>query len=241
MIKKSNIEVAFSPDLFDHYNNTGAITVVVDIFRATSAICAAFENGVDKIIPALDLQEARKLKQQGYIVAAERDGEVLDFADFGNSPFNFTPDKVKGKVVAYSTTNGTKAIYKARDSKMVIIASFINLSAISELLTSKTLDVIILCAGWKGNFCIEDAVFAGALTEKLMQTNKFSLSCDSATASLDLWKLAKDDILKYIDKTMQRQRLARLRLDDILDYCFTPDSSNVVPVIKEGTIEAYGS
>ncbi|MFP4046293.1 MAG: 2-phosphosulfolactate phosphatase [Bacteroidales bacterium] len=239
MNSKNNIQVAFSPELFEYYNCTDSITVIVDIFRATSSICTAFENGVKEIIPTPNLDEARKLKEKGYIVAAERDGKVLDFADFGNSPFNFTPERVKGKSVAYSTTNGTKAILKANESKMVIISSFINLTATANLISRNNFDVIILCAGWKGNFCLEDSIFAGALAEKLLDTGLFSTNCDSAKASLDLWRNAKDDIIGYIDKTAQRKRLAKLGLDDILDYCFTPDSSNVVPFYHKGTIEAY--
>lgn len=239
MSQKQNIQVAFSPELFEHYDCKDSLTVIVDIFRATSSICTAFENGVKEILPAPDLDEARKLKQKGYIVAAERDGKVLDFADFGNSPFNFTAERIQGKSVAYSTTNGTKAILKARESKMILISSFINITATANLISAKNSDVIILCAGWKGNFCLEDGVFAGALAEKLLNTGLFSTNCDSAKASLDIWSLAKYDILGYIDKTAQRKRLAKLELDDILEYCFTPDTSNVVPFFNKGIIQAY--
>ena len=236
---QSKLEVVFSPDLFKYYENPRANVVIVDILRATSAICTAFQNGVSQIIPVPTREEARKYKQKGYLVAAERDGRVLDFADFGNSPFNFTSERIGGKNVVYSTTNGTKAIHSARHNNMVVIASFLNLSAVAELLIEQQNDVLILCAGWKGKFSLEDTVFSGALAEKLLNSGKFHTICDSVTASLDLWNLAKVDIMKYIDKVAQRERLRKLGLDDVLEHCHTADSTNQIPVFHNGVIEEY--
>ena len=236
---QNKLEVIFSPDLFKHYENPQANVVIVDILRATSAICTAFENGVEQIIPVPSRQEAWIYKEEGYMVAAERDGHVLDFADFGNSPFNFTPDKISGRKVAYSTTNGTKAIHQARHNKMVVIGSFLNLSAVADLLIEKHSDVLILCAGWKGKFSLEDTIFSGALSEILLDSGKFYTICDSVKASLDLWKLAKSNIMGYIDKVAQRERLRKLGLDDVLEHCHTPDSSKKIPVFHNGVIEEY--
>ena len=94
-----------------------SIVVIIDILRATSAICTAFDNGASSIIPVADIPEARNYKDRGYLVAAERDGFVLDFADFGNSPFNFTREKVAGKTIVYSTTNGTGIIKLASSAR----------------------------------------------------------------------------------------------------------------------------
>jgi len=239
MTHSPNLEVVFTPEMFKYFENPEANVVVVDVLRATSAICTAFKNEVSEMIPVPSLEEARKYKQQGYIVAAERDGNVLDFADFGNSPYNFTPERVKNKQVAYSTTNGTKAIHIARNSQMVIIGSFINLSAVANLLINKEKDVIILCAGWKGKFCLEDTLFAGALSEILLDSNKFQTICDSTKASVDLWSLAKPDIISYVDKVAQRKRLKKLGLDDVIEYCHTPDSAEEIPVYQNGKIKEY--
>jgi len=235
--EKRKVEVVFSPELFAHFENPDANVVVVDILRATSAICTAFMNGVDQVIPVPSLEEARVYKQEGYMVAAERDGRVQDFADFGNSPFNFTSERVGGKKVAYSTTNGTKAVHIARNSKMVIIASFLNLSAVASLLARQQDDVLIVCAGWKGRFSLEDTLFSGALVEKLLDTGRFYSICDSAIASLDLWHQAKPDLMAYIQKVAQRERLRKLGLDDVLEYCHTPDVTDKVPVFNQGVIE----
>jgi len=121
MEEKKKIEVCFSPALYHLYHNPKANVVVIDVMRASTAICAAFAAGAEKIIPVGTVEEAKKMKEAGYILAAERDGIVLDFADFGNSPFNFTPGNVKGKTVAYSTTNGTQAINMAKDARKLFI------------------------------------------------------------------------------------------------------------------------
>ncbi len=236
MQEAKKIEVIFTPDLFHHYSSEESVVVVVDILRATSAICTAFENGVDEMIPVPGIEEARKYKNRGFVVAAERDGKVLDFADFGNSPYNFTPENVKGKKVAYSTINGAKSIKMAHKSEMVVLASFINLTAVSDLLERVKSNVLILCAGWKGKFCLEDTIFAGALTESLIDGGYFQTQCDSALASMDIWNIAKSDLKGYADKAAQSDRLRRFGKDSDLNYIYTPDSSSVVPVFDKGII-----
>ncbi len=94
------LEICFTPAIFDAHADSDAVVVVVDVLRATSSICTAFANGVSEIIPVATVEEAREMKARGYLLAAERDGFVLDFADFGNSPFNFTAEKVRGRTVA---------------------------------------------------------------------------------------------------------------------------------------------
>ena len=95
---QNSLEICFSPAMFEAHADREAVVVIIDVLRATSSICTAFANGVQEIIPVATVEEAREMKSKGYLLAAERDGFVLDFADFGNSPFNFTPEKVKGRV-----------------------------------------------------------------------------------------------------------------------------------------------
>ena len=231
--EKNKIEVCYSPALYPYYRNDNAIVVVSDILRATTAICAAFENGVKQLIPVADLDEARALKKRGFLVAAERDGLVLDFADFGNSPFNFSPGQVKGATIAYSTTNGTQAIRMASEARHVAVGAFINLSALASWLISQDADVVILCAGWKNRYNLEDSVFAGALSNALIESGGFYAECDAAVAAMELWELAREDLTGYMEKAAHRHRLKKLGLDDIMEYCNTPDSTRVIPLLKD--------
>ena len=230
--RKSKIEVCFSPALYPYYENPEAIVIVTDILRASSAICTAFMNGVDRIIPVKTLEEAKEWKSKGYKVAAERDGLVKDFADFGNSPFNFTPERVQSQHIVYSTTNGTQAVQLASSGHKVLIGAFLNISALCDYSTASARDVIVLCAGWKNKFNLEDTLFAGAVTEKLLQNGNFETVCDSAIASQDLWNIAKTDLLRYVDKSAQRHRLKKNGLDDVIEYCLTADLTRIIPVLK---------
>ena len=240
MTNKLTIEVVMSPDLYKYHSNDESVVVVVDVLRATSAICAAFANGAKELIPVSSVDEAREYKNQGYLLAAEREGIILPFADFGNSPYNFTPERVTGSTIAYSTTNGTKAINMASNAYKVFVGSFLNLTAVANAVQLQQRNLIILCSGWKGKFNIEDTLFAGALTELLVNRG-FIMSDDSAKAAHDLWNLAKNNLIEYSQKVAQRSRLAKLGLDDVFDFCFTPDSTDVVPELCGKMLLQYKS
>lgn len=233
---KHEIEVCFSPALYPQYHKEEAVVVVVDILRATSAICAAFMNGARHIIPVGTSAEAKAYKEKGYLVAAERDGLVLGFADFGNSPFNFAPERVQKHDIVYSTTNGTRAIHMAAGAHAVVIGSYLNLSALVRWLLDQNRDVVILCAGWKNKFSLEDALFAGALSKALLQSGRFKSICDSVAAALDLWKSAGAKPYPYIRKAAQKDRLARHGLDDVIEFCHTSDQTNIVPLLVDGKL-----
>jgi 2-phosphosulfolactate phosphatase len=236
-MKNRKIEVCFTQENIQFFDIENCHVVVVDVLRATSAICAAFANGAKSVIPIPTIEEAEMAKKNGFIVAAERDGIKLPFADFGNSPFNFKPELVAGKEIAYSTTNGTQAIIKASSGKSVAIGSFLNLSAVANWLSDKnSADVLILCSGWKGKFCLEDALFAGALSEILLADESFYTKCDSTHAAMHLWGIAKLDIKAYQDNIAQKYRLKKLGLDDVLDYCFKPNTTNLVPYLQNGKL-----
>ncbi len=236
----NTVEVCFSTELFKVYDPKGKIVVVVDVLRATSVICTMMHNGVKEIIPVKTVEEAKEYKDKGYLVVAERNGEKLDFADFGNSPFLFTKEVVDGKTLVYSTTNGTNAIAVGKDADQVVVGAFLNFSAIVKYLKEQKKDVLILCSGWKGKFCIEDALLAGAISGSLIESGVFYTKCDSVNASIDLWAIAKDTMDTYVEKIAQKHRLKKLGLDDVIGYCFTIDITSVVPVLKDLLIVPLG-
>jgi 2-phosphosulfolactate phosphatase len=235
MIKRL-LETCFSPALYEPERHDDSIVVIIDILRATSAICTAFENGAASIIPVATIGEAREYKNKGYLVAAERDGFVLDFADFGNSPFNFTREKVAGKTIVYSTTNGTGIINQASNAGYIVIGSFLNLSSLAGWIKGQEKNVVLFCAGWKNRFNLEDTLCAGAIAEILLSTSLYSTICDSTHAAVDLWLMAKDDMTGYIEKVAQRSRLRDKGLDDCIGFCLTPDFTDKIPVIRNGIL-----
>lgn len=233
---KRKLETCFSPALYkpDDYDNS--IVVVIDILRASSAICTAFANGAAAIIPVAGVAEAKEYKSKGYLVAAERDGFILDFADFGNSPFNFTKERVEGKTIVYSTTNGTGIIKMASSSFSIVIGSFLNSVALTDWLINQEKDVLLFCAGWKNRFNIEDTVCAGSIAEELMNSGFYSTICDSTLAAMDLWSLARLDLPGYIEKAAQRTRLRDKKLDDCIGFCLKTEYTDKIPVMKNGIL-----
>lgn len=237
---RRKLETCFSPAMFATDDHRGDIVVVIDVLRASSAICTAFHNGAAVIVPVAEISAAREYKDAGYLVAAERDGFVLDFADFGNSPFNFTKEKVEGKTIVYSTTNGTGIIEMASSSSMTVIGSFLNLSSLTSWLKEQDKAVLLFCAGWKNRFNIEDSLCAGAIAEKLLESDLYETICDSTHAAIDLWSIAKNDLTGYIEKAAQRSRLRDKGLDDCIEFCLTPDFTDKIPAIKDGVLVSAG-
>jgi 2-phosphosulfolactate phosphatase len=233
---KRNLETCFSPVLYEPDNHSDSIVVIIDILRASSAICTAFANGAKSIIPVADAEQAKEYKKQGYLVAAERDGFVLDFADFGNSPFNFIREKVEGKTIVYSTTNGTGIIDLASSAYITVIGSFLNIGSLVRWLVNQERNVLLFCAGWKNRFNIEDTVCAGSIADLLMASGYYSTICDSTHAAMDLWSLARPDLPGYIEKAAQRTRLRDKKLDDCLEFCLTSDFTDKIPVLKNGIL-----
>lgn len=226
----NTIEVCLTPALYKHILTCKNFSVaVIDVLRATTSITTAFDFGVKEIFPVATDQEALVYKKKGCFIAAERDGITLDYADFGNSPLFFRNPELHGRSIAYKTTNGTQTIKMLERSESVIIASFLNLQAVVDYLEKQNMNVVLLCSGWKNKFNLEDSLLAGALVEKLSRLPGFVIDCDAAHATLDLWKIAKNDPVAYIQKAMHRERLRKLGLDDVIDYCFSIDISKAMP------------
>ncbi|MEJ5302941.1 MAG: 2-phosphosulfolactate phosphatase [Bacteroidales bacterium] len=232
------IEVALVPQLYSlSHPREPFIVVLIDILRATTSVCAALHNGVRAIIPVATLEEARVYKERGFMVAAEREGIKPDFADMGNSAFNFMTPQVVGREIVYSTTNGTQAFELVKNEADIALGAFVNLSALAEWLMSIDKHVLMLCSGWKGHFNLEDTVFAGALADKLLASGRFEIKSDASHAAIDLWSLARNDLMGYLAKAEHRERLRRLGLDDVLEFTFTIDACPVVPLGRKGIIK----
>jgi len=234
---KPSIETCFSPALFPHIiTKENFIVVIVDILRATTAICTAINNGAIEVVPVAEINETKKYRDMGYKVAGERDGIVIDGADFGNSPFNFTKKNVDGEKIVITTTNGTQTIETAKVCDTVVLGAFSNISVLADWLNNQKKNIVIFCAGWKNKFNIEDTIFAGALIQRLQLLSSYNVSCDSSIAASDLWGLAKSNVLEYVEKASHRHRLKKLGLDDVLEYCFTEDTTPVIPILKNGKL-----
>lgn len=227
------VEVVPSPALFPvYFENTDCTVVVIDVFRATSAICAAFESGIDQLIPVATLEEAIEYKQKGFLVGAERNAKIVEGFDFGNSPLAFKDGQFKGKSLVLTTTNGTKAIEMAKPANRVVIGAFTNLTAVCDYIEKEDKDVLLLCAGWKDRFNLEDTLFAGAVAEKISQNLRFTNLSDSSIAAINMYNSAKEDMYEFLGESSHRKRLSRLNMEEDIIYCLTLDQSSIVPILE---------
>jgi len=230
---KKHIEVCFSPYLYDLHKSEFEIIVVIDVLRATSAICTAFDHGVKSIIPVDSIEIAKEYQKKGYLVGAERQGKIVEGFDFGNSPFSYMSSEIKGKDVVLTTTNGTKAIKLAQDADQVVIGSLLNLDVLCEWLEKQEKNILCLCSGWQNKFNLEDTICAGAIAEYLINTGKFISDEDSSIAAKYLYLSAKDNYLGYLKSSSHRRRLKNLNLNEDIKYCLTPNLSKAIPILHE--------
>ena len=220
------LDVCFSPDLLPLYDLRGKIAVIVDVLRATSTIVTALDQGVTEVFAVANLEECAALgREQGCITAAERDGIAAEGFDLGNSPFGFLDGKiaVKGRPLAISTTNGTKALLGSLSAEAVVCGAFLNLSAVVKFIAAQQRDVVVVCAGWKGQFCLEDTAFGGALAEQLVPLGYDVAWSDAAIAALHLWEHAKPEWPNYLLKSAAVRRLNALEYHDDFVFCMQPD------------------
>lgn len=231
MTEKKRLEVCLTPALLPLFDIEDSIVVIIDIFRATSSICYGIENGAEAIIPVSQVEECAAYGEMGlgYLLAAERDGKVVDGFDFGNSPFSYTKQKVSGKTIVLTTTNGTHALHLSTKAKRIIIGSFLNLTSVCNWLKAQNQNILLVCAGWKNNFNLEDTLFAGAITERL--ANYTHTADDAAIAAADLYSLAKEDLNAYLKKTSHSERLKQLGIEADIDFCLNVDVATAIPVL----------
>lgn len=228
------IDVCLSPDLMHLYQTSDRTVVVVDILRATSCMTTAFAHGIQSITPFASLEDCLAMKSQGYFTTGERDGKKVDGFDLGNSPFEYMDKKLNGQRIAFTTTNGTKAIAKSIGAREIVIGSFLNLTALANYLRHGKHDILVVCAGWKGRFNLEDTLFAGALLHALSDT--VELECDAPQACLHLYLIAKSNILEFLKDASHIKRLAKLNIVEDIKFCMTMDKYDVVPRMKDSII-----
>jgi 2-phosphosulfolactate phosphatase len=237
------VHVALTPAEFPRLALAGQTALVVDVLRATTTVVAACAAGCVGVIPVATPEEARDAaaRRPEWLLAGERNGEAIEDFDLGNSPLECTPARVGGRTLVLTTTNGTAAMLKAREAAAVAVAALTNVSAAAAWAARRRQDVIVLCAGEKGGFSLEDAVCAGLLVERLCRAGEGTDVSAEAQAAQALGRLygSRLDRLRA-DSTWARTLAAKARAVD-LDACLVVDAANMVPVLVDGMIAPDGA
>jgi len=222
-----------------------AVCIAFDVLRATSTFVTALHHHAKAIVPVSEIAAALALRQKtpDTLLGGERDGVQIRAAqtgsidfDLGNSPREYTPEKVRGKIIVSTTTNGTRALRACTGAKAVLAASFLNLSATAEFIKKlRPANVVVVCAGTRENTALEDVLAAGALCEMLPG----ELS-DSAEIARRVYAQAKSDLAAAVRTSENARRLLAIpELHDDVLFCLQRD---VFPLIiqlhTDGTIRS---
>ena len=234
------VDVCFSPDLISSYDVRGNVAVVIDILRATTSMTAALGNGIKEIYPVSTTEECLSFKDNGYLTAAERNGQKVDGFDFGNSPYSYIDNDVSGQILGMTTTNGTRAINLSKNAEEVIIGSFLNLKKVVTYLLQANKDVLLVCAGWKGRLNLEDTLYAASVIDALK--NEFETNSDGCIIALALKKECDQasSRFEYLKECNHVKRLSKQTdiLKDI-ELCLSDEEYDVLPILEGDKLVKY--
>lgn len=214
----------------------GRVAVVVDVLRATSSIVEALANGARSVLPVASIEAAVRLAQNvgrdQVLLCGERRGLPIEGFDLGNSPREFTPERVAGKTLIMTTTNGTPALLATTAARTTLVASFLNLSAVVEEMAGTGLPATVVCAGRERRFSLDDAVCAGAI---VLRSESDGLP-DTARAAALLARARSDDLAALFAETAAGRQLIEAGLGEDLEFCAQLDRHRVVPRFQDGQI-----
>lgn len=229
------IEVSLTPALYPYRTlRDNHVTVAIDVLRATTAVCAAFQAGCSEVVPLDSLEALEPYRAEGYSVAAERGGRKLPGSDYGNSPTEYMSKDMHGVWLAYSTTNGTVSILKGADAALTLVGAFANVDALCQRLKKEDRDVVLLCSGWQNDFCLEDTLVAGAIVERVGEAHG-----DAAWMARALWEAAKGNPFDYCRDASHVHRLEGFgpQAQADIEFAFRMNTCPVVPVLKDGKLK----
>jgi 2-phosphosulfolactate phosphatase len=233
------VHVALTPADASGLALDGWAAVVVDVLRATTTVVAACTAGCARVIPVADVNAARERAQQfpdgEVLLAGERGGEPIAGFHLGNSPLEFTGERVGGRTVILTTTNGTAAMLSAGAAAVAAVAALTNVTAVAHWVCAHGRDLAILCSGDDGSFSLEDAVCAGLLVSRVVEESEASLS-DGAEAALGIGRYYARRIGDLQHASRWARRLSRMGRSDDVEACLRRDVTSMVPVVERGAI-----
>jgi 2-phosphosulfolactate phosphatase len=232
------VHVALTPAEFPHAPLADRVALAVDVLRATTASVAACDAGCRRLVPVADAAAAEAMFARGgsdTVLAGERGGEAIPGFHLGNSPAEFTADRVGGRTIVLTTTNGTAAMLTAARAATAGLAALTNVSAAARWALEPGRDVTILCAGDNGAFSLEDTVCAGLLVARLVEVVRGAALSGGAQAALGLGRHYGARLDRLAEDSGWGRKLLRLGRDADLAWCLRADVSHMVPVFVAGS------
>jgi len=219
------------------------MVVVIDVLRACSTIVTALDNGARAVMPVLDMAQAGKiaanLDPDVYRLGGERDAEKIEGYHLGNSPLEYTSDVVEGRDIILNTTNGTKALARAKSARHLVAGCFLNASRVVEAIRKVDQDVVIICAGRQNRISLEDTICAGLLLDRLWDGSEPGLVTDSAHTAFTLYHNDSQTLSEALRRANHAQRLMDRGYTEDVDYCYQVDTLPVLPYYTDNRLVLY--
>ena len=234
MASPLSVFTCLSPALLPHFHLEGCTAVVIDVMRATSAMVTGLGEGVEAFRPVARLEEARQALAQGHLAAAERGGLRVEGFPLGNSPRQYLKRAYAGRTIVATTSNGTRTLHAASAAAEVRIAAFLNLQAVVDVLRVQRQPVVLVCAGWKNHFSLEDTLLAGAIAQGLAPAE--AQQDDATLMARQLYREATTDLEGALRRSSHFRRLAEHGSADDLPFCLARDRYPVVPLFRGGEV-----
>jgi 2-phosphosulfolactate phosphatase len=250
----ATLDVHYLPQFVAEADLAGEVVVVIDQLRASSTICQALASGAADVTAFLEVGEAVRAAQQlrnheagaEVLLGGERGGKRIDGFDLGNSPTEYTPDRVFGRRLFFTTTNGTMALRHTRLARRVLVGSALNLGRVVAELRGEQY-AHILCAGTNGHVSRDDQLIAGAIAHGLAeapgQPREGNPAADAVvrewqellTTARALGRTAADQLAIELRDTPGGKNLIEIGMDGDLAVCAEIDALRVLPVYDPGS------
>jgi 2-phosphosulfolactate phosphatase len=236
-----HIDVQFVPSRPHPHLLSDRVVVVIDVLRATSTMVQAMAHGASEIIPVATVEEAFQMAKvfprNSIILCGERESKKIQGFDLGNAPKEYVTEKVKGKKIILTTTNGTKAFHLVSAGKEILVGSLFNIGAVAKRCLELDRDLLIFPSGDEGNFSLEDTVCGGMLIQLITEKGKnpFVLNDASQCAQI-LYQRFEANVIEAFHLSHHGKELINRGFKEDLAYCARIDITDIVPEFKDGVI-----
>jgi 2-phosphosulfolactate phosphatase len=241
------LDVFFTHNEVKQGDTMGRLVAVVDVLRASTTVATALGNGAKTVIPVEGadgvIARAREFERSAVLLAGEQKMLPIPGFDLGNSPQSFTADAGEGKTILITTTNGTRALLGVQGARDIVIASYVNFTAVLTMMkvaASSNTDIAIICAGEEGSFTLEDAACAGRYVRAIPKRAESVVVNDAALASVLIEKRYGDNIAKVFKESTHGKALESAGFGDDLAAAAQVDSYPVVPIYQDRQITKLG-
>jgi 2-phosphosulfolactate phosphatase len=234
------IDLYLAPAAVERAPLEGRSVVVIDVLRSSTTIAWALRSGAAKVIPVESVEEATRLAQtldaKTRLLCGERDGKKVGGFDLGNSPREYTRERVEGKTLVFASTNASPLMAQTLNGQEQVLLGYVNLGAVADALQRAGRDVAVVCAGRNGRFSLEDSACAGALARRLQTLIPGLAWNDAAEMAAEYDRAHGHDVLGILARSEHGRYLAELGFEEDLPVCAAVDDVPLLPLLREGRI-----